>query len=911
MAVEMQTMRNIWTALNESNGEYWTGPNICNSTDYIGVTCDPSKFGPVRISLIGRGLMGYLHPDIGLLINLTSIDLSENELNGPIPDTIGQLSSLSTLRLGRNRLIGPIPDTIGRLSLLLDVWLPNNQLNHSIPSGLCRLTSLEKVNLGSNRLSGCIPDCIGNLISVNSLDLSSNLLNGSIPDSIGTLYSLSSISFGGNSWDRYPLPIPSTIGNILSLQDLHLYQNQLTGNIPESIGKLTSLTTLWLHENRLSGTIPTVLGDLKQLSNIQISSNQLSGERCDLANHQFALAVPSGCLNELYGAVPGRNVSLPGITSLNLYGNRFTSLGFINVTETCSLDEDLFMCGTSPNMSTRCSVMNGTCATTSMDPITSGTSSDNTSTSMTSDQTHRTMSITSTATKIDPNPNYVLQRLYDNNSKISTDEAKYEYNTRDVSVKLQTYNTSELSGGKSVTNKIENSNIAVTFPLSTLGSERQVSVMLSSISFNPFGSIYNGIIYSPVIGVSVYAQGKEIDVRGVDQLINITMGSITSIPSGYEAVCQYWNETHGLWSKDGCSLVVDANVTTCRCSHLTNFSIGAQPRAAATEPVNSPSQVSGSNKTKLIIIACCVVGGLLFILIVSLLAYRKVYRYKRDDTETNLSVVVDTDGIELEKMIAEGKRGQVWKSIYKETTVVAVKKLIGGIDIDRECDVMKSQGVHHPNIVQYLGQSLKERHVMTEWMNDDTLHHFLSSQPELTVDMMFLICEGVSKGLSYISSMGMVHVSVVPKKVSRSHFGVHVPTKEQILMNGMTAKWNGLSCIVAESSPCPSEILQQFYTAPEVIEDKRYTASGHVYNVGVLLWSMVTDNFHLYDTTRKEELHVQVTADERMDERVVGLITDCTKRREERPSLRELSDRVAVEKEEAKEEIHTEEVYMR
>ncbi|PRP78257.1 putative leucine-rich repeat receptor-like protein kinase [Planoprotostelium fungivorum] len=942
-------LQNIWMAL-EGPTPYWSGMDICNAKDYIGVTCDSTGSWPTSIRLSSKNLNGTLSPSIGDLVNLTSIDLGNNHLSGPIPDTIGQLVSLTRLDLYYNRLNGSIPDSIGNLTSLQYLSLFYNQLTGPIPDSICNLAPVTTLYLSSNRLSGSIPSCIGNLHLLKYLWLYDNQLNGPIPNSIGDLISLSDLHFGNNQLNG---SIPSTIGDLTSLTSLILYGNQLsgplpdsicnlhllnqlllesnklTGPIPSSIGNLASLSTLWLHGNMMSGPIPDSIGDTS-LQQILLNSNRFDGvipasmgklsklTTIMMPSNQFTGSIPQEVIdlpilsyfdvshNLLNGTVPDRNSSLPAVSTLLMSSNRLTSVGYINVTGSCSLDGNAFPCLPTLNVSTKCvdSVVYLPC-TSSSSTTSSSTSSTSSTTSSTSSSSSSTTSSTSTSsssttsstssssstsstsssstTSITPttfitdhtNVTVVVQTLYDNNTKISATDAKnilnstlqnnadtvqvisavvvallrnttavsFDYNTKDVSIKLQTYNTTSLNVRESISSKIENSSVAVALPASVFSSQQQVSVSLSSVSYNPFESVYNETI--PVIGVSVYAQGKEIDVRGVSELINVTMGSITSIPSGYEAVCQYWNETFILWSRDGCSLVFDADVAICQCTHLTNFSIGVQPRAAPTEQVIPPSQDSGSSKTKLIIIACCSAGGLLLILIVSLLVYRKMHRYKRDDTETNLSVVVDTEGIEFQKKIGEGKRGQVWKSTYKETTVVAVKKLIEGIDIERECDVAK--GLHHPNIVQYLGRSLK----------------------------------GVSKALSYISSMDMVHISVVPSK---------------ILLSGMTAKLNCFSCIVAESSPYRSK-SDRFYTAPEVIEDKRYRASGHVYNVGVLLWSMVTGSYYLYDTAR-EGRDVKVAVDKTMDEKVSQLIVDCTKKRpEERPSLKGIIEKISIQEE--------------
>ena len=48
--------------------------------------------------------------------HVVSIDLSENQLSGPIPSSIGSLSQLEKLYLSYNQLSGPIPESTAKLT---------------------------------------------------------------------------------------------------------------------------------------------------------------------------------------------------------------------------------------------------------------------------------------------------------------------------------------------------------------------------------------------------------------------------------------------------------------------------------------------------------------------------------------------------------------------------------------------------------------------------------------------------------------------------------------------------------------------------------------------------------------------------------------------------------------------------
>ena len=181
------------------------------------------------------------------------LNLSSNQLTGPIPAELGNLSSLTELSLYNNRLTGPIPAELGDLSSLTALRLFSNQLTGPIPATLGNLSSLRALWLDSNQLTGSIPATLGNLPSLTALSLASNRLTGPIPAELGALTSLWRLSLGDNQLTG---PIPAELGNLSSLTELYLSRNQLTGSIPAELGNLSSLTELLLYDNQLTGPIP-------------------------------------------------------------------------------------------------------------------------------------------------------------------------------------------------------------------------------------------------------------------------------------------------------------------------------------------------------------------------------------------------------------------------------------------------------------------------------------------------------------------------------------------------------------------------------------------------------------------------------------------------------------------------------
>ncbi|KAF8712823.1 hypothetical protein HU200_028596 [Digitaria exilis] len=92
-----------------------------------------------------------------ILTTLTAIDLSNNQLEGNIPESFGKLVSLRVLNMSHNFFTGKIPAELGGMTALESLDLSWNQLSEGIPQELADLTFLEVLNLSYNHLVGKIP----------------------------------------------------------------------------------------------------------------------------------------------------------------------------------------------------------------------------------------------------------------------------------------------------------------------------------------------------------------------------------------------------------------------------------------------------------------------------------------------------------------------------------------------------------------------------------------------------------------------------------------------------------------------------------------------------------------------------------------------------------------------------------
>uniref|UniRef100_A0ACD5WCP9 Uncharacterized protein n=1 Tax=Avena sativa TaxID=4498 RepID=A0ACD5WCP9_AVESA len=212
-----------------------------------------SNLSSLQFIDLGYNQLSAIPESISMMENIGLLDISNNDIVGPLPTQIGMLSSLERLFLERNKISGPIPNSIGNLSRLEYIDLSCNRLNSILPAGLFQLHQLIQVNISYNNIIGALPADVSGPRQINQIDISSNFLKGSIPESLGQLNMLTYLILSHNSFEG---SIPSTLGKLISLTSLDLSSNNLSGTIPMFLENLTDLTMLNLSFNMLEGEIP-------------------------------------------------------------------------------------------------------------------------------------------------------------------------------------------------------------------------------------------------------------------------------------------------------------------------------------------------------------------------------------------------------------------------------------------------------------------------------------------------------------------------------------------------------------------------------------------------------------------------------------------------------------------------------
>lgn len=300
----------------------WTNTNtnsLC--TSWFGVSCN-SQGSIVRLNLNHTGIETDLRNfPFASLSNLTFLDLSINNLSGPVPPQFGQLSKLNCLNMSRNNFTGPIPSTIGNLKDLRFLNLQGNSLTGFIPPELGNLVSMVDLRLNENKLTGPIPDSFGNLSNLEFLYLRGNNLSGQIPPRIANPLKLQVMQLDTNKFTGF---LPEGICGGGKLQNLTLRGNRLHGPIPKSLRECKSLFRVRFEGNGFTGDISKVFGVYPHLNYIDLSHNKFHGEISGNWGESRKLGALIFSDNQITGTIPQEIWNMTQLNRLDLSSNNIT-----------------------------------------------------------------------------------------------------------------------------------------------------------------------------------------------------------------------------------------------------------------------------------------------------------------------------------------------------------------------------------------------------------------------------------------------------------------------------------------------------------------------------------------------------------------------------------------------------------
>ncbi|AES99894.2 receptor-like protein [Medicago truncatula] len=270
--------------------------------------------------------------------NLTSMNVSYNNLTGTIPNLPIRLNECCQVILDSNQFEGSIPSFFRRAEFL---QMSKNKLSET-HLFLCSNSTIDKLrilDLSMNQLSRKLHDCWSHLKALEFLDLSDNTLCGEVPSSMGSLLEFKVLILRNNSFygklpvslkncknpimldlgdNRFTGPIPYWLGQ--QMQMLSLRRNQFYGSLPQSLCYLQNIELLDLSENNLSGRIFKCLKNFSAMSQ-NVSSTSVERQ---FKNNKLILRSIDLSRNQLIGDIPEEIGNLIELVSLNLSSNKLT-----------------------------------------------------------------------------------------------------------------------------------------------------------------------------------------------------------------------------------------------------------------------------------------------------------------------------------------------------------------------------------------------------------------------------------------------------------------------------------------------------------------------------------------------------------------------------------------------------------
>ncbi|XP_057723241.1 receptor-like protein 7 [Arachis stenosperma] len=329
---KLSKIKYLFLGNNLLNG---TIPNWCYSSpslimldlghnNLVGLIGEFSTYSMTSLDFSNNKLQGSFPNSIFKFENLTYLLLSSVILSGHVDfHQFSKLKSLEFLDLSHNNFLSiNLDDNVDYfLPNLTSLFLSSCKITN-FPRFLVSIQDLKELDFSDNQIEGVIPKWFNDKLlykwkRVDFIDLSFNKLQGDLPiPPNGTYYfSVSNNNFTGG--------ISSTICNASSLNVLILSHNNLTGNIPQCFGSFLSLLVLDLQINNFYGSIPGNLSKNNAFETIKLNGNQLEGPIPQSLAHCTQLQVLDLSDNNIEDVFSSRLEALQELQVLSLRNNKF------------------------------------------------------------------------------------------------------------------------------------------------------------------------------------------------------------------------------------------------------------------------------------------------------------------------------------------------------------------------------------------------------------------------------------------------------------------------------------------------------------------------------------------------------------------------------------------------------------
>jgi serine/threonine-protein kinase len=193
----------------------------------------------------------------------------------------------------------------------------------------------------------------------------------------------------------------------------------------------------------------------------------------------------------------------------------------------------------------------------------------------------------------------------------------------------------------------------------------------------------------------------------------------------------------------------------------------------------------------------------------------------------------------IEQELGSGAMGTVYRAVYKDGTVVALKLISFGLAgnetarlrFERESEILKQ--LKHPNIVRHFGASTtsKTPYFAMEFVEGESLDNVLARRLRFSWEEVVSVAKQVFAALQHAHERGIVHRDLKPSNLMRLEDGTVKLTDFGIAKDLDRTQLTGANCTVGTAA----------YMSPEQCRgETAITSKSDLYSMGVVMFELLT-----------------------------------------------------------------------